>query len=237
MSTQQIEPDRRRTPGRGPVHQRLRLAGLQALVLVRPPLRPRQHPPRPAAGQQRRRRRPRHRLRDPPAPGHGDRHLGAAGLAGPPGLHRPQRRHLPRPRAADERRHAASCTRRRTTPGGSRARPHRDPVHFVQMWVVPDEGGITPGYEQLEIDDDAAQRQPGPGRLRHGQARRRGRHPDQEQVRRAVRRPAPARPVRRAARGAVPAPVRAPRQRSCWRARARWPPATRSASPRPAASR
>jgi len=31
---------------------------------------------------------------------------------------------------------------------------HRDPVHFVQMWVVPDEGGITPGYEQLEIDAD-----------------------------------------------------------------------------------
>ena len=30
--------------------------------------------------------------------------------------------------------------------------PHTDPVHFVQMWVVPDEGGITPGYEQLEID-------------------------------------------------------------------------------------
>ena len=28
---------------------------------------------------------------------------------------------------------------------------HQDPVHFVQMWVVPDEGGITPGYEQLEI--------------------------------------------------------------------------------------
>jgi redox-sensitive bicupin YhaK (pirin superfamily) len=31
---------------------------------------------------------------------------------------------------------------------------HRDPVHFVQMWVVPDEGGITPGYEQLEIDGE-----------------------------------------------------------------------------------
>ena len=29
---------------------------------------------------------------------------------------------------------------------------HEDPVHFVQMWVVPDEGGIEPGYEQLEID-------------------------------------------------------------------------------------
>lgn len=32
---------------------------------------------------------------------------------------------------------------------------HTDPVHFVQMWVVPDETGITPGYEQLEIDDEA----------------------------------------------------------------------------------
>ena len=31
---------------------------------------------------------------------------------------------------------------------------HREPVHFVQMWVVPDEQGITPGYEQLEIDDE-----------------------------------------------------------------------------------
>ncbi|HYA53261.1 MAG TPA: pirin family protein [Streptosporangiaceae bacterium] len=35
--------------------------------------------------------------------------------------------------------------------GGSK---HTDPVHFVQMWVVPDEDGITPGYEQLEIDDE-----------------------------------------------------------------------------------
>ena len=30
---------------------------------------------------------------------------------------------------------------------------HEDPVHFVQMWVLPDASGITPGYEQLEIDD------------------------------------------------------------------------------------
>jgi redox-sensitive bicupin YhaK (pirin superfamily) len=35
--------------------------------------------------------------------------------------------------------------------GGDR---HDEPVHFVQMWVVPDAGGITPGYEQLEIEDD-----------------------------------------------------------------------------------
>ena len=38
-----------------------------------------------------------------------------------------------------------------TLAGGPR---HDEPVHFVQMWVVPDEGGITPGYEQLEIDDE-----------------------------------------------------------------------------------
>src|ERR1017187_931101 len=31
---------------------------------------------------------------------------------------------------------------------------HSDPVHFVQMWVLPDERGITPGYEQLEIDHE-----------------------------------------------------------------------------------
>src|SRR3954466_8966832 len=29
-----------------------------------------------------------------------------------------------------------------------------DPVPFVQMWVVPDEENITPGYEQLEIDHE-----------------------------------------------------------------------------------
>ena len=32
--------------------------------------------------------------------------------------------------------------------------PHDEPVHFVQMWVVPDESGIAPGYEQLEIDGE-----------------------------------------------------------------------------------
>jgi len=31
---------------------------------------------------------------------------------------------------------------------------HHDPVHFVQMWVFPDEQGIEPGYEQLDINDE-----------------------------------------------------------------------------------
>jgi redox-sensitive bicupin YhaK (pirin superfamily) len=29
----------------------------------------------------------------------------------------------------------------------------RDPVRFIQMWVVPDENGIRPGYEQAELSD------------------------------------------------------------------------------------
>ena len=37
---------------------------------------------------------------------------------------------------------------------GSYSGKHGDPVRFVQMWVVPDEQGITPGYEQLEIDGE-----------------------------------------------------------------------------------
>jgi redox-sensitive bicupin YhaK (pirin superfamily) len=34
------------------------------------------------------------------------------------------------------------------------ARPDgSQPVHFVQMWVVPDEPGITPGYQQLDLPE------------------------------------------------------------------------------------
>lgn len=32
--------------------------------------------------------------------------------------------------------------------------PHDEPVRFIQMWVLPDEAGIRPGYEQAEIDDE-----------------------------------------------------------------------------------
>lgn len=31
---------------------------------------------------------------------------------------------------------------------------HDEPVRFIQMWVAPDETGIKPGYEQLEIAHD-----------------------------------------------------------------------------------
>ncbi|WP_441959035.1 pirin family protein [Mycolicibacterium houstonense] len=31
-----------------------------------------------------------------------------------------------------------------------------EPVHFVQMWVLPDEAGVTPSYQQQEIELAAA---------------------------------------------------------------------------------
>ena len=85
-----------------------------------------------------------HRIRDPPAPRHGDRHLGAAGLAGAPGLHRPLRRDLSGARAADERRHRHPALGEERLLAAVRATRHTDPVHFVQMWVVPDEPASPP---------------------------------------------------------------------------------------------
>ncbi|WP_299561490.1 pirin-like bicupin family protein [uncultured Mycolicibacterium sp.] len=31
---------------------------------------------------------------------------------------------------------------------------HNEPVRLIQMWVVPDERGLTPGYQQLEVEDE-----------------------------------------------------------------------------------
>jgi redox-sensitive bicupin YhaK (pirin superfamily) len=31
---------------------------------------------------------------------------------------------------------------------------HAEDVHFIQMWVLPDERGASPGYEQLDIGDE-----------------------------------------------------------------------------------
>ena len=47
-----------------------------------------------------------------------------------------------------------------------------DPVHFVQMWVVPDERGITPGYEQLDIGEELANGWAGRRGVGDGQVRR-----------------------------------------------------------------
>ncbi|MFI5955183.1 pirin family protein [Cryptosporangium sp. NPDC051539] len=54
-----------------------------------------------------------------------------------------------------------------------------EPVHFVQMWVVPDEPGLTPGYEQLEIADELLRGGLVPvasGRPEHSAIRIRNRH-------------------------------------------------------------
>ena len=39
---------------------------------------------------------------------------------------------------------------------GSGASAADRPVHFVQMWVLPDERGIRPGYEQLDVSERLA---------------------------------------------------------------------------------
>ena len=112
---------------------------------------------------------------------------------------------------------------------------HTDPVHFVQMWVVPDEDGIEPGYAQREIDAELLSGALVPVASGHAAARRQ-RDPHREPLRHAARRAAGARAVGDAARRALPAPVRRPRRRDaggCGRAGAR---ATPCGSPRPAAS-
>jgi len=29
----------------------------------------------------------------------------------------------------------------------------QDPVHFLQIWILPERGGLTPGYEQRAYSD------------------------------------------------------------------------------------
>jgi redox-sensitive bicupin YhaK (pirin superfamily) len=31
-----------------------------------------------------------------------------------------------------------------------------EPVHFLQIWIVPDTGGLAPRYDQRAVDADAA---------------------------------------------------------------------------------
>lgn len=53
----------------------------------------------------------------------------------------------------------------------------REPVHFVQMWVLPDSSGAVPGYEQLELPHDLLD-----GRL-HPVASGMARHADDTAIR------------------------------------------------------
>ena len=69
----------RRPPLSRSVPDERRLARVAALVLLRTPPRPLEHPSRAPARQQRRHRPRRQRLRHAPPPRHGDRHLGALG--------------------------------------------------------------------------------------------------------------------------------------------------------------
>ncbi len=112
---------------------------------------------------------------------------------------------------------------------------HTDPVHFVQMWVVPDAAGSRPGYEQLEIDDAL---------LRGGLVPVASGRPEH----RTRPRSRSARSTRRCSSPGWPrvVPCRCPTRRSCtcsWptarstsRAPARWGPATPRASPAAPAS-
>ena len=82
---------------------------------------------------------------------------------------------------------------------------HSDPVHFVQMWVVPDEGGLDPRLRAAGDRRRAALRIVGARRVWYEQARRRRRDPHQQPLRRPLRR-APAAPARASS---------CPRRRSC----------------------
>src|ERR1700739_2720669 len=92
-----------------------------------------------------------------------------------------------------------------------------EPVHFVQMWVVPDEPGISPGYQQLEIDDELLRGglvTIASGMPRHrDRARNQNPHPPP----RAPGRPPARRQGCGAAAGAVPSPVRGTRRRDVGR--------------------
>ena len=85
------------------------------------------------------------------------------------------------------------------------------PVHFVQMWVVPDTNGIDPGYEQLDVNDRLA----GGGLVAVASGSRpRGRDPHPPEGRRDVGRPAGRRRNGHAAGCAVRARLRGSRLRS-----------------------
>ncbi len=87
---------------------------------------------------------------------------------------------------------------------------HETPVHFVQMWVLPDEQGISPRLRTARDRAGAPGRRAGHRRLGHPGPRRRHGHPDRQPRRGAACRPVWTGPGGGAARRAVPPPLRPP---------------------------
>ena len=85
------------------------------------------------------------------APQHGDRDLGAQRLAGPPGLGGSLGNDLSTSRA-DDRRPWIRHSERNDLVSLFESGEGR-PLDLIQMWVVPDELEVDPGYEQLELDE------------------------------------------------------------------------------------
>ena len=161
------------------------------------------------------------------------------GVAGAPGLRGPHRGHLSGAGPADERRHRHPALGEERLVARSGGDEHTEPVHFVQMWVVPDEARHRARLRAAR-DRRRAARAAGSCRSRPGCPE----HDGAAAIRIRNRYAAlyAARLLRRASTVRLPdapfaAPVRAARQRSTLGGRRRpGDRATRCASPRPAAS-
>ena len=172
-------------------------------------------------------------FRYPPAPRHGDRHLGAARLAGPPGLHRPLRRDLSRAGPADVGgpRHPA-LGEERLVDADRRAVPQRASAFRADV------GGArrVRHHPRLPAARDrrrAAARRAGDDRLRHARAqRRRGDHASATSTPPCTAPACSPATASSCPQAPVPAPVRPPRRGRRSKAPARCTRATPCGSPR-----
>ena len=128
----------------------IRLARYVAHVFLRYLLRSRPHGLPCLAGHQRRPRAAGPGFRHARPPGHGDRHLRPGRCLGAPGQHG-QRLDHPRPASSSACRRGPACGT------ASSIRPRREPVHLYQIWLLPDQKGLTPSYEQRTFSEDEKQ--------------------------------------------------------------------------------